>query len=147
MDLSHAGEDTMKYASRLTAHATLALALVLGVAACSDAANVLGPENQLEVTNASGSFQIQATALDNVTQTLSYTWENPGTSANVNQSGSLSGTATVTILDHGDNQVYSGNLVETGTFSTETGGTGSWTIQVVLSGVSGALNFRVQSPQ
>ncbi len=135
----------MKYASRLTAHATLALVLAFGVVACSGS-NVLGPDNQLEVTNNPGSFQIQATALDNVKQTLSYTWENPGTIANVNQSGSLSGTAMLTILDHGDNQVYSRSLSETGTFSTETGGTGMWTIQVVLSGASGALNFRVQTP-
>ncbi len=134
----------MKNASRLAACATLAFAL--GAAACSDAVNILGPENQLEVTNNPGSFQMQATALNNVAQTLEYTWENPGTIANVNQSGSLSGTATLTILDHGDVQVYSGNLVETGTFSTETGGTGNWTIRVMLTGASGALNFRVQTP-
>ncbi len=133
----------MEYASRLAASATLAL--VLGVAACSGS-NMLGPENQLEVANNPGTFQMQATALDNVEQTLEYTWENPGTIANVNQSGSLSGTATLTILDHGDVQVYSGNLTETGTFSTETGGTGSWIIRVVLTGTSGALNFRVQTP-
>lgn len=135
----------MKCASRLTAHATLAIALAIGVAACSGA-NILGPDNQLEVANNPGSFQMQATALDNVEQTLSYTWENAGTTANVNQSGSLSGTATLTILDDGDNEIYSRSLSETGTFATETGGTGMWTIRVVLSGASGALNFRVQTP-
>ncbi len=135
----------MKYVSRLTAHATLAIALIIGVAACSST-NMLGPENQLEVTNNPGSFQIQATALDNVEQTLSYTWVNAGTTANVDQSGSLSGTATVTITDADGTQVYTRSLTQTGTFQTDAGTAGNWTIQVVLGGTSGALNFRVQTP-
>jgi hypothetical protein len=135
----------VKYVSRLTAHATLAIALIIGVAACSST-NMLGPENQLEVTNNPGSFQIQATALDNVEQTLSYTWVNAGTTANVDQSGSLSGTATVTITDADGTQVYTRSLTQTGTFQTDAGTAGNWTIQVVLGGTSGALNFRVQTP-
>ena len=135
----------MKHASRLAAYGTLALALTLGVAACSSG-NVLGPENQLSVTNNPGSFQIQATALNNVEQTLSYTWENTGTTANVNQSGSLSGTATLTITDADGTQVYTRSLTDTGTFQTDAGTTGDWTIRVVFSGASGALDFRVQTP-
>jgi hypothetical protein len=135
----------MKYAIRITAHAALALVLTLGVAACSDS-NMIGPENQLEVTNTPGSFQIQATALDNVEQTLSYTWVNAGTTANVDQSGSLSGTATVTITDADGTQVYTRSLTQTGTLQTDAGTAGNWTIQVVLGGTSGALNFRVQTP-
>lgn len=135
----------MKYALRLTAHATFALALAIGVAACSDS-NVLGPDNQLEVANNPGTFQIQATALNNVEQTLSYTWVQAGTTANVDQSGSLSGTATVTITDADGTQVYTRSLTQTGTFQTDAGTAGNWTIQVVLGGTSGALNFRVQTP-
>lgn len=133
----------MTYASRLTAHAALVLALA--AAACSGT-NTLGPENQLEVTNNPGSFQIQATALNDIKQTLVYQWENAATTANVNQSGSLSGTATLTIEDADGTQVYTRTLTETGTLATDAGTAGTWLIRVVLDGTSGALNFRVQSP-
>src|SRR3972149_3914334 len=65
------------------------LSLVLLVAGCASSSNVIGPENELEVNNASNTFQWQVTALSNVTQTLKYTWVITGTVANVNQSSSL----------------------------------------------------------
>jgi len=46
---------------------------------CGDAANLIGPANQLEVTNQADTFQWQVTALDNVTQTVTYTWSMTGT--------------------------------------------------------------------
>ncbi len=120
--------------------ATLA---ILAAAACSDSATDL--EN-VEVSNQTDTFQFQATASD-VTETLTYMWSNTGTSANVNQSGSLTGgTATLTILDDAGTQVYTRSLSETGTFQTDAGVTGTWTIRVQLTGASGALNFRVEKP-
>lgn len=110
--------------------------------------NVLGPDNQLEVTNATDNFQLQATALDNVSQTLAYSWEMTGTQANVNQSGTVTaGSATLRITDGAGAEVYNGNLAETGTFQTTAGGSaGTWSIQLSLSGASGTVNFRVQKP-
>ena len=120
--------------------ATLA---ILAAAACSDSGTSL--EN-VEVSNQTDTFQFQANATD-VTETLTYNWSNTGTSANVNQSGSLTGgTATLTIMDDAGTQVYTRSLSETGTFQTDTGVTGTWTIRVLLSGASGALNFRVEKP-
>jgi hypothetical protein len=121
------------------------LGFVLTIAACGG--NLLGPQNQLEVTNGTDSFQLQAIALDNISQTLSYTWQNTGTSANVDQSGIVaSGAATLTITDAAGTEVYRRSLIQTGSFITSAGTSGSWTIEVSLSGVTGALNFRVQKP-
>lgn len=122
-------------------------AVALGTSVACSEGNVLGPSNQLEVTNARDSFQLQATALDDVSQTLSYRWSMTGDRADVNQSGSLeNGTATLTILDGLDREVYSRSLSQTGTFHTSAGTAGSWTITVVLERASGVVNFRVQKP-
>ena len=120
--------------------------LLLVSTACSGD-NALGPANQLEVTNVTDNFQLQATSLENVSQTLSYTWNNTGTMANIDQSGVLSsGSATLTIRDGAGVQMYAVSLGETGTFATDEGTAGSWSIRVQLSGASGALNFRAQKP-
>lgn len=122
-----------------------ALAGALGVAACSG--NVIGPSNQLQVTNATDSFQLQATALTDISQTLTYLWENTGSRANVDQSGTVTaGSATLTIMDQAGTTVYIASLGDTGTFQTSSGLSGTWTIRVELHGMSGALNFRVQKP-
>lgn len=122
------------------------LALALTLAGC-DGTNVLGPQNQLEVANVPGSFEWQVTALDNVSQTLTYSWTNPGTTANVNQASSLAGgTATVLVRDASSVQVYSKSLAENGTFNTSAGTTGTWTVVVTLSKAKGTLNFRLDTP-
>ena len=82
-----------------------------------------------------------------VTQTLDYTWHNTGTTADVNQSGVITGgSGTLRILDADGTQVYSRSLTETGTFATSAGTSGDWSIEVTLSSASGTLNFRVQKP-
>lgn len=127
--------------------------LLLGLLACGIVApacgdsNPIGPSNQPEVANNRDNFQFQASNLRATTQTLSYTWENTGTSANVNQSGQVSGgTATVTLRDASGTQVYTRNLATTGTFVSSTGTPGNWRIDVRLEDVTATLNFRVQKP-
>jgi hypothetical protein len=125
---------------------SLMLAAALVILACSED-NIIGPENQLEVVNDTNSFEWQVTGLDNVSQTVIYFWEMTGTTANVNQSGTLTGgSATVTIRDQIHAEVYTASLGTTGTFTTSTGTTGTWAIQVVLEGATGTLNFRVENP-
>ena len=119
----------------------LALAFV---AACGDS-NQIGPSNQPEVANSTDNFQFQASNLTNASQTLTYSWVNTGTAANINQSGTISsGQAMVTLRDGSNAQVYSGDLKNTGTFVSSNGASGTWSIEVRLSGVTGTLNFRVQ---
>ncbi|MDP2858923.1 MAG: hypothetical protein Q8P50_13230 [Bacillota bacterium] len=123
----------------------LTLALLAG--ACESSANLIGPENQLEVNNTTDTFQWQVSALSGVTQTLTYTWVNNGTIANVNQSSSpSSGSADLRILDAGGAQVYSRGLEGNGTFQTGAGTAGRWTVTVTLIKVNGTLNFRLQKP-
>jgi len=120
--------------------------LTLAVVGCSDA-NVIGPANQLEVANVPGTFEWQVTALDAVTQTLTYSWANPGTAADVNQSSSLTGgSATVVVRDQAGTEVYTRSLGQNGTFSTSAGATGTWTVVVTLDDASGTLNFRLDTP-
>lgn len=119
-----------------------ALALATG---CGE--NMIGPDNELEVANETDTFQWQVTALDKVTQTLTYTWAMTGTVANVNQSANpSSGNVTLRILDGAGDEVYSRSLATNGTFETSAGTAGNWTIIVTLSDVSGAVNFRVEKP-
>ena len=122
------------------------LAGTLALGACSSG-NVLGPDNQLEVTNNADDFALQATALDNISQTLIYEWEMSGTTANVDQSGSVSaGSGTLTITDDNGAEVYSRSLAQTGSVQTDAGTAGTWTIRIDLDGMSGVLNVRVQAP-
>lgn len=123
------------------------LASALGLAAACGDGNMLGPDNQIQVGNVPDNFQLQASNIVDVSQTLTYTWQNSGTGANVNKSGSVTaGSAMLTLLDDAGTQVYQGSLAETGTFQTTAGVAGDWTIRVELSGMSGTLNFRVQKP-
>jgi hypothetical protein len=122
------------------------LAGTLALGGC-DSGNVLGPDNQLQVTNNPDDFAIQATALDNISETLSYTWQMTGTMANVDQSGSVaSGSGTLTILDDAGTEVYTRSLAQTGSTQTSAGVAGAWTIRIQLDGMSGVLNVRVQKP-
>lgn len=122
--------------------------LLLAVAAVSGCAGstALNPQFQPQVSNLADNFQFQATGVTNVTQTLQYTWQDSGTAASINQACSITaGTATLTLLDANGTQVYSASLANNGTFQTSPAGvSGGWTIKIVLTGVSGTLNFRVQ---
>ena len=119
----------------------LALAFV---AACGDS-NPIGPSNQPEIANNTDNFQFQASNLTRTSQTLTYSWVNTGTAANVDQSGAISsGQATVTLRDGSNAHVYSGDLRNTGTFVSSSSASGTWRIEVRLTDVTGTLNFRVQ---
>lgn len=120
------------------------LALVLfTLGACGG--QTLSPRFQPEITNVTDNFQFQATAMTNVSQTLTYTWQNTGISANVNQASSVTGgSAEVLIRDAQSTVIYTSNLATNGTFVTNNGTAGAWTIQVALSRCNGTVNFRVQ---
>lgn len=121
--------------------------LALVAVSCGGDTNPIGPANQPEVANLQDNFQFQASNLTGTTQTLTYTWPNSGTSANVNQSGTVSsGTATLIVRTPSGQEAYSRDLSQTGTFTTASGSAGNWQIEVRLVNVTGRLNFRVQKP-
>lgn len=106
----------------------------------------LGPF-QPEIANIQDDFQFQATALQNVSASVIYDWQNSGIAANVDQSCAItSGEAWLTVLDNDGTTVYSSNLQENGSFTSSEGVTGMWTIKVDIYNVYGTLNFRAQAP-
>lgn len=123
----------------------LLLAVILAaVQACST--DPLAPF-QPEVSNMPGTFQLQATGLQDVTATEEYVWSNQAQTANVNQSTTLTaGSAVLTLIDNTAASVYLHDLEENGTFQASTGQEGSWTIRLELMNYSGDLNFRVETP-
>lgn len=130
------------YRSRFKALSALAVvALVLG---CSD--DPMAPFEP-EVTNATDSFQLQATGVQDLSTTLDYTWRNTGTLANVNHSTTTtSGTARLVVRAADGSQVYDSELAPSLNEQTATGTTGDWTLRVVLTNYSGTLNFRIEKP-
>ncbi len=100
---------------------------------------------QPQINNLQDNFSFQATGVTNVTWTYTYRWSNTGDSATVNHSTTTTGgSATLTIYDQNNTQVYAGSLVPSGTVGTSKGVTGLWTIKVVFTNYSGTVNFRVQ---
>ncbi len=100
---------------------------------------------QPQVINQTDNFQLLATGLRNLSRTVQFAWVNTGTSATVTQSSTITGgSATLRIQDASGAQVYSNDLSATGIFVTRAGTSGTWTIELVLSNVSGTLSFRVQ---
>ena len=123
----------------------LPVALIFAALAACSSSNTIGPGNQLQVANIADDFQFQVSALNNVTQTLTYSWSNTGDSASINQASSLSGgSATLTIKGPTGSVLYQASLQNNGTYHSAKGTTGAWQIQVVLSGAHGVVNFRVQ---
>lgn len=100
-----------------------------------------------EVNNATDSFQLQATGVRDVSTTLTYTWRNTGTLANVNHSSTTTaGSARLIVRAANGAQVYDKQLQPSLNEQTGTGTTGNWTIELVLTNYSGTLNFRLQKP-
>ncbi len=121
--------------------------LVLLAAGCGGRQVGIMNPLQPQVVNQTDSFSLQATNVTNTTQTLQYTWQNTGTTADVTQSSQItSGSATLMVLDSVGQQLYLEPLSVNGTFLISSGTAGAWTIQVVLNNVEGTLNFSVQRP-
>jgi hypothetical protein len=123
-----------------------ALAFVIPalLAACGDDPQPVAPGIQPEIINSVDNFQFQVTAVDNYSGALTYYWSNTGQAATVNQSCAVSGgTVTLTLLDDAGQSVYTKDLSQNGSYPSATGTSGSWRVRVVMSGVTGDLNFRV----
>jgi len=122
------------------------LTLVLGVlltAGCSNSPT--SPGIQPEVVNNTDSFEYQVSDILNYSGAATYAWENSGTTANLNlSSAGEAGDATLTVLDAAATQVFTGTLSANGTFVTDTGVAGEWTLRVDYTSFSGTVNFRAE---
>ena len=136
----------MKYRSILTL--TISVISVIGIfSGCGGSNTPPAPlaAFQPEIVNVQDNFSFQATAVQNVTATLTYTWPNSGTRATINHSSVITGgSAAVTVYDVNDSLVYTKGLVASASEPSTTGIAGNWKIVVVLTNVSGTLNFSAQ---
>ncbi len=122
-----------------------AVLVAVCAAALAGCDNTTSPGVNPEIANVADNFQYQVTDIRNYSHVDNYTWQNTGTTANVNQSTTVTGgTATLVILDADGVQVYSKSLAENGTFVTTAVAAGSWTIRVTYASASATVNFRVQ---
>jgi len=126
----------------IRAAALAALALVV---ACGDGPTA--PGIQPQITNLTDAFSYQVSAVQSVTGTYTYTWQNTGTVAKITHASDAgaTGTATLTVKDAAGTQVYSGELVSSGQPLTAPAGVaGAWTVKVVYSNYSNTqVNFGV----
>ena len=111
------------------------------IAACGSSPTI--PGNAIEVNNVPDDFRIQIFGLGNVTDTLSYTWENTGTQATVDISQGLSGSAVLSIADDAGSIVYQDDIVNDNDANTSVGVAGSWTIRIVFADASGFFSVDI----
>ncbi len=117
-------------------------ALGITLSACS---SPTAPGVQPQIRSLTDSFEFQVSSVSNYSGTLTYTFANTGAQGSVNQASSLTvGAATLVLLDAAGKQVYSHALSDNGTFLTDVGTAGTWTVRLQMSGASGTFNFRVQ---
>ena len=113
----------------------------LMLAACGD--STAAPGRSPEIINATDNFQYQISDIQAYSGSQTYSWQNTGTTATINQSASITaGTATLVLRDANGVQVYSRSLADNGTFSSSAGAAGTWTIRVTYSSVDATVNFR-----
>ena len=121
--------------------------IAVAVAGCGSSNSPAAPLSQFqpEIVNVADNFSLQATAVQNVTTTLTYTWANSGAQATVNHSSVVdSGTAAVSIYDANDSLVYTNGLVASSNQASSVGVAGNWRIVVSFINCYGTLNFGVQ---
>lgn len=121
--------------------------LILSIAGCGGYGNSANnnPPPPPGVSNMPDHFQFQVTSgVYSTTQTVDYVWANSGTSGKVTIASSITaGTANLQISDSMGKLVIDQPLTSNGTFITAMGVTGDWKIHVVLTGVTGTVNFHV----
>jgi hypothetical protein len=106
--------------------------LVLGLAVPH---HVIRTPAQPESTKIFGyfDFKFKSKDLKNLSRPWRYTWHNSGTIASVEHNCRFSsGKAKLVVHDGAGQQVYSRALDEQGTFFTNPGVAGEWTIEVVV---------------
>ena len=121
----------------------LALALVVSVSGACDTRIQSVPQLEPQVVNLRNSFNFQAVNLLGVFDDVTYRWQIDGTTATVAQTPTaLLGAATVFVTDAKGVQVYQRSLAENGSFTTQAGAPGTWTIRLHFADASG--NIAVQ---
>jgi hypothetical protein len=116
----------------------LALALAVSISGACDTRIQSVPQLAPQVVNLRNSFNFQAVNLLGVFEDVTYRWQIDGTTATVEQSPTaLLGAATVFVTDAKGVQVYQRSLAENGSFTTQAGVPGTWTIRLHFADATG----------
>jgi hypothetical protein len=131
----------MNRSSRLMALGGLsALTLLIG---CLDSiVRELGPENDPQVTNTASSFEFRADDMENVNDKLTFNWTNSAPQAAFHHDSFIHhGYGIVIITDGAGVQVDSTLLELNLDTETKVGTPGNWTIELILAGARGRVDF------
>jgi hypothetical protein len=131
----------MNRSSRLMALGGLsALTLLIG---CLDSiVRELGPENSPQVTNTASSFEFRAEDMENVNDKLTFNWTNSAPQAAFHHDSFIHhGYGIVIITDGAGVQVDSTLLELNLDAETDVGTPGNWTIELILAGARGRVDF------
>ena len=135
----------LAFAGRARRPLVAALALVL-TAACSNPSETLGPDNNVQVTNLVGHFQLTADNIQNVTTTMTFKWQNPGTYAAIQHLSFAPHGTTLLILNDADGtEVYRQKLLYEEDDRSLDGTPGEWTVTFSLDQTVAQINVIIDS--
>jgi hypothetical protein len=107
---------------------------------------VIGPDNSPVLVLKTDTLSYRADGLDNVHQTLSWSWTNTGTRAEINHNSLVPhGITQLTIRDGAGTVVYDLNiqLIYQEVQHTDSGAAGTWTVDLAMYGTTGDLDFMI----
>ena len=117
------------------------LLAALGSLGCDIPEGTLGPDNHVNVVNQVGHFEYSADNIENVTTTITITWQNPAPIAAIQHlSFTPHGTNLLVITDADGTEVYNGKLLYNLDDQTLPGTPGAWTVQFRLGKSVGQID-------
>jgi hypothetical protein len=135
---------------RLVGRAVALMAAAFLTAACNDPIQMVTAQNTPTLVDDVDNFRYQAWGLDNVHDTLQWTWTNSGVTAVVTHNSFIPhGEALLTVRNPDGDVVYQAPLEtpegQATQFVTRPGRPGAWTIVLNLYGLDNArIDFSVQ---
>lgn len=126
--------------------AALPLLLLAGLGCWQDPVAVIGPDNNPRLVNVTDTLSYQADGLENVNQTLTWTWNNTGSTATITFTKEHlvpHGITQLTVTDANGTVVYDLNvqLIWNEVQHTDAGVPGAWTVNLGMFGTTGDLDF------
>jgi hypothetical protein len=115
------------------------------LSACADTiVKILGPENNVQITNTTDAFRFQAWDLDNVHDEVTETWSNTGPRAQILHRNFVHhGSGRLTILDADSVLVHESPLEYQLDLESSAGTPGDWTVTIEFFGAKGRVDVQL----
>jgi len=98
-----------------------------------------------DITSRRDEFSYRVPRVSGYSGSGLYWWQNSGVAAQVQQASAVSaGSMRLVIRDGSGAEVFARSLAEGGSFLTQNGASGRWTIQVIYDNAGGTVSFRVR---